>query len=96
MKDESRELVKKILWDYNISLDKVVDVIDGKREYAGHYNREKLFIKVLESFSWTTVLDIFSLSDVKELLTPGVVSKLRTPSLRDRYDNIRKKLQSDD
>lgn len=90
---ERISLLKQLMWDYNISPDSVDKVLRGEEKYAGHYDRQKLFIKTLESFPWFTVLKIFTLEEVRELLTPLVISKLRSRDLQQKYEFLRKKLQ---
>lgn len=91
--NERISLLKQLMWDYNISPDSVDKVLSGEEKYAGHYDRQKLFIKTLESFPWFTVLKIFTLEEVRELLTPLVISKLRSRDLQQKYEFLRKKLQ---
>jgi hypothetical protein len=41
MQDEKRlESVKSLNWDYKTSANEMLDVIDGKREQAGIFDRE--------------------------------------------------------
>jgi hypothetical protein len=91
MKKES--LLGKILWDYNISEKDVEAVLRGKAEMAGHYTRSMLFVKILETYPWFTVLQIFSPEEVKLLLTDDILKKLRSPSLKKKYEFIRLRLQ---
>lgn len=93
MKSGSEKLIKQLLWDYNIAVEDAMAVLEGKKKQAGHYTREKLFIKILESYSWFTILQIFTPEEIKKLLTTSLVSKLRSPSLQKKYEFVRKRLQ---
>jgi len=86
-------LLRQIMWDYNIPPEELFEVLHGKREYAGHYNREKLLVKLLESYPWFTILKILPADELKEILTDDVIYKIRSRSLRIKYEYAKKRLQ---
>jgi len=81
------------MWDYNISADDVDNLLLGRSETAGHYNRQTLIVKLLESYSWFTILQLFSPDDLKRLITKDIIGKLRSKSLRAQYEFVQKRLQ---
>lgn len=89
---ERIKLLNQVLWDYNISVKDIDAVLTGKKESAGHYNREIIFRKLLESYSWFTILQLIPPYDIKFLLTNQVINKLRSPSLRNNYEFVRERL----
>lgn len=90
---EKNRLFGQILWDYNISANDIESVLKGEKKLAGHYTREMLFQKMIESYSWFTILKLFSPQEVYQLLTRETISKLRSPQLRLKYEFVRKRLQ---
>ena len=86
-------ILKQILWDYTISVEDIEAVLKGDMKQAGHYNQEMIFIKILESYPWYTILQLFSPIQIKILLTNQVIKKLRSPSLRLKYEFVQQKLQ---
>ena len=92
-KEHKERLLKQIVWDYNIPVEDIKAVLEGTRSSAGHYTREMLFKKLIESYPWFTIIQLFTPEEIKVLLTKDVVSKLRTPSLRKKYEFIQKRLQ---
>ena len=42
---EKNKLLNQILWDYNISIEELDDVLTGNKNRAGHYTLEMLFQK---------------------------------------------------
>lgn len=86
-------LLRQLIWDYNISIEDIEAVLIGKSELAGHYTCDMIFIKMLESYSWFTILKLLTPSEVQKLLTSNIVNKLRTVSLRDKYEFVRQRLQ---
>lgn len=89
---EKRQLFKQIMWDYNIPPEAIEDVFAGKSKTAGHYTEETLFIKLLESYSWYTIIDLLGLEKINLLLTQKVIQRLRTPELRRQYEYVRERL----
>ena len=81
------------MWDYDISPEEVDKLIKGEIEYAGHYDIDSLFRKILETFPWFTVLKLFEIQTIKKLLTDKTIEKLRTPSLRKKYSYVKERLQ---
>ena len=91
--DENKEKIyRQLMWDYNISPEEVDKLVNGEAEFAGHYNINRLFIKMLESFPWFTIVKIFEINTIAGLLTDQVINKLRTPALRKTYFYVKKRL----
>jgi len=94
MIDQKRhKLLSQIMWDYNISTDELDDLLNGKIERAGHYTREMIFQKVIESYPWFMVLYLYDPNDILEYLTSDTIKQLRSKSLRLKYEFIRRRLQ---
>jgi len=90
---ERNRLLNQILWDYNIPTEEIEAVLAGKKKNAGHYTREMLFQKMIESYSWFTILQLFTPNEIQNLLTSQAISKLRSPSLRQKYEFVQKRLR---
>ncbi|MFH1320731.1 MAG: hypothetical protein ABII90_08785 [Bacteroidota bacterium] len=84
--------MKGLMWDYNIPPEHCLEVLEGVRENAGHYNEATLFRKLIESYRWFTVLKILSIERITELLTDDIVKSLRFKSIKTNYEFIRKRL----
>jgi hypothetical protein len=90
---ERKRLLRQIMWDYNIPVTDIEALFSGNKDMAGHYDRRTLFQKVLESYSWFTVLNIFTPEEINNMLTADVIARLRVPSLRKKYEFVKKRLQ---
>jgi len=90
---EQIRIYEQLSWDYNISPEDIESVIKGEKEGIGHFTRETLFIRMLETYPWFTILKLFTVEEVQKLLTVRVVSRLRSPSLRKKYEFVRHRLQ---
>jgi hypothetical protein len=90
---ERQKLIGQILWDCTISTNDIDALMLGEIKVAGHYTRDMIFLRLIESYSWFTILQLFSICDIQYLLTNKLISKLRSPSLRQKYEFVRKRLQ---
>ena len=93
-KKERHKIFRQIMWDYNISAVDVEAVLQGKKDVIGHYAKQTIFIKLLESYSWFTIVQLFSPDELRQLLSDDVVKKLRFESLRNKYEFVQKRLQN--
>ena len=93
MDSRHNKALKSIMWDYNITLEQIGMLIDGKAERAGHYTLETLFIKMVSGLPWFSIVDIFGPEKLKELLTDDVIGKIWPKSVREKYYYVRKRLQ---
>ena len=87
------ELLKQLMWDYNIPPEELEAVLDRRKLLAGHYNRSQLFQKIIETYPWFTVIQLFTPEEVHNLLTEDLIKKLRVPSLKKKYGFIYRRLQ---
>ncbi|HCW77452.1 MAG TPA: hypothetical protein DHU63_13075 [Candidatus Marinimicrobia bacterium] len=90
--EEKDKLLKQILWDYNISAEDIEALLKGEKKMVGHYTREMLFQKMIESYSWFTIVQFFPTDEIQALLTNQTINSLRSPSLRKKYEFVQKRL----
>lgn len=90
---EKRKLFEQLSWDYRISADDLEAVLKGEKDHAGHFTKEKLFIRLLETYPWFTIVQIITIDEIQQLLTDQVISRLRSPSLRKKYEFVMYRLQ---
>lgn len=91
---EKIKYMQGLVWDYNIPPEHCIEVLEGKREFAGHYNEATLFRKLIESYSWYTVLSILPPERILQLMTDNTIRSLRFKSLSEKYEFIRSRLQN--
>ena len=91
--EDRLNLMRSLMWDYNIPPEHCLEVLEGKREKAGHYTETTLFRKLLESYSWFTILSVIPPERILQLLSDKTIQSLRFKSLTKRYEFIRSRLQ---
>ena len=92
MDNNKEKIYRQLMWDYNISPEEVDKLVKGETQFAGHYDINSLFVKMLESFPWFTIVKLFEINTIARLLTEEVINKLRTPALRKTYFYVKKRL----
>lgn len=92
-REEKLKLMKGLMWDYNIPPEECLEVLEGTRAMAGHYNEDTLFGKLLETYPWFTILDLISLKRITYLLKEKTIKSIRSRSLQNKYEFVRNRLQ---
>lgn len=87
------KVLQSIMWDYDISVEEIGMVLDGKTTWAGHYNLEGLFVKMASGLPWFSILEIFGPQKLKELLKEETIRKIWPKSVQEKYRYVSKRLQ---
>ena len=95
MDNRTRTVIKKLLWDYDISAEEEVQVIQGEKKKCIHWDLEKLFIRMLEKFNRYDLLYLLGAARIKKELTIARIEKIHNPSLRNHYARLRKILHGE-
>ena len=90
MDNRTRTVIKKLLWDYDISAEEVVQVIQGEKQKCIHWDFEKLFIRMLEKLNWYDLLYLLGAARIKKELTMERIEKIHNTSLKNHYARLRK------
>jgi hypothetical protein len=92
-KQQRHKALQSVMWDSSVSISDIEAMVDGKTEIAGHYTRERLFIKILIGLPWFTIISLFPVEKVREMLTDEVIHSLWPKSVKKQYEYVRKRLQ---
>lgn len=92
MTEEIKNILKKIVWDYEISPKDIYLCLKDKIEKAGFYDKTALIIKMLENLSWYEIIEVIGFEEIKRYLTKENVNKIYPKGLRDKYAILRKLL----
>ena len=94
-KEEITGLMKSIVWDYDVDPWELYEVVTGKRERAGHFDRERVFVRMLAGMFWYDLLAILGMDYMKKYLNESAIQKIWYPELREKYELARKILQGE-
>lgn len=87
-KEQVLRNLKRVFWDMDQDPHELLLLLSGKTDEAQGVDRERLFRRLLETYSWYTVKAMVPADMVPQLLAPDVIARLRNASLRNRYHAI--------
>ena len=79
------EYLKPLAWDVNLTVNELEDLYFGKKSMIGGVTSENIYVKLLGSYNWYTLLKIIENEKLRELLSDNVISKLKSKSLQQKY-----------
>ena len=82
--EKLKEELKKIVWDYEVSLEELIQILEGRKK-SFSLNREKILARLLLSVNWYKLLEIFGPHILKEILNDEVLKHIHTESLRQDF-----------
>jgi len=88
--DKQNKLILSAFWDYNVNPRELIDILNGQLDEIPYFKKDKIFLRLIERLSWYDILEIIELDRIKSLLTEELISNIRIPELRIRYEFIRK------
>ena len=83
-----RRLMKHVVWDYDVDPYELHEVVLGKRRKVGHFDRTRVFLRMLERLSWYDLLDLLTVDLLRDLLTPETIAEIRRRDVRERYEHV--------
>lgn len=83
---ERIKYLEAIFWDYDISVAEALELIDHPRTSIRGVTTQNVFVKILSSCHWYTLLKLFQLERLKkDILVDEVIDRLFPQSLKDKY-----------
>ena len=78
------QLIKPILWDYQLSDEEIMRIYHGVL-VTGGMNEVKLKARLLNSYNWYTLIKELGLNEAKQLLKPEIIRNLYPKALQESY-----------
>ncbi len=69
----TREYLKPLLWDVNLTEEELGELFSGKKFVIRGVTRENLYVKLLASYNWYTLLKIAGKGKLREMLTDEII-----------------------
>ena len=85
-REKKLELMRSLNWDYAVSPQDMLAVIDGDIEMAAPFDRKFLFARSLERLPWHYMIGLWGVEAAKKLYTPEIALRLWPKSRMDMYD----------
>jgi hypothetical protein len=85
-KDEKLNLMQNLNWDYDVSHEDMLAVIESRLEKAGPFTRDRLFARSLERIPWHYIVMLWGVETIKELYTENIARHVWPRSRRKHFD----------
>ena len=85
---DKNDILTGLAWNYKVSEDELLDVINGKKEKAGPFTSEKLLVRCLERVSWHRIVALWGIENILKSYTPKLLMQIHSKVLRKRYDTV--------
>jgi hypothetical protein len=85
-RDEKLKLMQNINWDYDVSHEDMLAVIEGSLEKAGPFTRDRLFVRSLERIPWHYIVMLWGVEAIKALYTEDVARRIWPRDRRKHFD----------
>jgi hypothetical protein len=89
-----KKLLEQVCWDTHYDGEALNDLLIGRIQKVGMLSRLRLLQRLLESYSWYTLLKLVTASELSDLLKSEVIDGLRSKSLQRIYRHAQTQLQS--
>jgi len=80
-----RQYLKPLSWDLNLSEDDLEDLFSGKKNVIRGITSQNIYVKLLSSYNWYTILKIADKEKLREILTDDIITKLKSKALQQKY-----------
>ena len=85
-REEKLALMGNLNWDYKVSHEDMLSVIEGKIDKVGPFDKTFLFVRSLERLPWHYMILLWGVEAAMELYTPEAASRLWPKSIRRTFD----------
>jgi len=86
-REEKLSLMRNLNWDYDVTAEEMLSVIEGKTEKIGPFDRETLMVRSLERLPWHYMTALWGgVEAFLELYTPRLARRVWPKERRKQFD----------
>lgn len=89
-REEKLKILSMLNWDYNVSPEDMLAVIEGKLDVAGPFTRERIFLRSLERLPWHRISGLWGADLSERMLTTDIIRKIWPESRRGQLERLEK------
>lgn len=86
---ERKRTFSRLFWDYSVSWKEVERILSDKNSKN---EKEKIFLRLLMSANWYTLLGILTPAELREAMSVHVLNRIHIVTLREKYFHARRLL----
>ena len=88
--EKIKRILQPLLWDYHIEADDFYRIALGQKAGIGFLHQQQALLRILERLSWYDILELFDCEFLKNHITSDLISKMRFPATKRKYEILRK------
>jgi len=77
--------LKPFAWDVNLSREEIEELLSGKENMIRGVTPQNIYVKLLSTYNWYTLLKILDRQKLHEILTDDVIKRLKSKTLQEKY-----------
>ncbi len=89
MTQKQKEIIKKLIWDYNFTEDEFINILTGQKE-IGSFNKKWAVRRAIECLNYYDLIELIDLKTISEVW-PSIRETFRIKSIRDGIDYVLRK-----
>jgi hypothetical protein len=82
-------LLKMAFWDIDIEASELTELLYGKVSSIGPITRKQLFLRLLTSYDWYTLLKLLPAEALHDALSSDIIDHIWPPDLKKRLSYAR-------
>lgn len=82
--------LKQIIWDYNISEQELTQLLNHKVSHINGFALKNLYLRMIMSYSWHTLVKNLSREQLKEALDDEVIKSVFPKKLQGKFQYVKK------
>ena len=90
--EEIKQILKEINWDTSATVEEIYSVFKGDVKKIGGIDKNWIYHKVLNGYSWYKVINVFPKEELPQILSEEIIQRLFPRPLRDKYRHVRNAL----
>jgi len=83
-----KRYLAKAFWDVNVDPGELYLLLTGEIDQTGHITKERLFRRLMETYSWYQILEIVPGDKLESMLNEQIIEQLRSKTLQKRYATL--------
>jgi len=81
----NNQYLKPLSWDLNLSEEEMEELFSGKKKMIRGITSQNIYVKLLSSYNWYTILKIAGKEKLREILADDIITKLKSKTLQQKY-----------
>jgi len=92
---EKLKILNGLNWDYDVDASLLLDVIEGRLEQAGPFDRTRIFVRSLERLPWHRIAGLWGVELSEQMIGHETISRVWIKDRREQLERLEKILRKE-